>query len=188
MKHKNTLVAVIGGPGTGKGTYSRMLMTCHDFSYVDTGALLRALPSDIGIGDMLAHGNFVPDDIVCRIVDENVPMDSDVILDGFPRTLPQAKWFVNAYAEKIDIKILFLDAPDDILISRIHKRANAGSLRSDDHDDSVIHHRIENFKNITMPAVHWLKVQSSISFYTIDASHDINDVFIDMCKVLGLNS
>lgn len=187
MKHKNILVAVIGGPGTGKGTYSRMLMTCHDFSYVDTGALLRALPPEFGLQDVLATGGFAPEDIVLCVVSESMPLDSDIVLDGFPRTMFQAQWFVEKYAEKYNVKILFLDAPDDILIARIHKRVSQGSLRSDDHNDTVIHHRIENFKKITIPAVRWLQTQSNISYYTIDASHDVNDVFIDICKVLDLN-
>lgn len=188
MKHKNTLVAVIGGPGTGKGTYSRMLMTCHDFSYVDTGALLRALPPEFGLQDVLAAGNFAPEDIVFRVVSENMPLGSDVVLDGFPRTVSQAQWLVSEYADKFDVKILFLDAPDDVLIARIHKRADQGSSRPEDYDESVIRHRIEKFKSDTMPAIDWLRDVPDIAFYAIDASHDVDTVYIDICQVLDLKS
>ena len=176
---------MMGGPGVGKGTFSAMLMACHPFKHVEAGAILRAMPPDSEVGKQISAGDLVPDNLVCDLMAAQID-DVDIIMDGFPRTLPQAQWLVAQYADKYDIQVLFLSTDDDTLIQRIQKRISAGSNRSDDAAMKTIRHRLENFHKTTMPAIEWLRTAPGISFSEIDAAGDANDNFAEITDALGM--
>ncbi len=176
---------MMGGPGVGKGTFSDMLMARRPFKHVEAGALLRAMPADSEIGRLISGGDLVPDNLVCDLMVAQIT-DDDIILDGFPRTIGQAKWLVKNYADKYDIHVLFFDATDETLICRIKKRIHKGSVRSDDSAMQIILHRLENFHKTTMPAIDCLRTAPGIRFSEIDAAGDVNDNFQDISNALGL--
>ena len=184
MSNKKQIIVMMGGPGVGKGTFSDMLMQRQAFKHIEAGALLRAMPADSEIGKIISVGNLVPDNLVCNLM-AGYMTDEDIILDGFPRTLSQAKWLVQNYAHKYDIHVLFFNTDDETLVERIKKRVSDGSVRRDDSAMQIIARRLENFHKITMPAIEWLRTASGIRFSEIDAAGDVDDNFAEIIDALA---
>lgn len=176
---------MMGGPGVGKGTFSRMLMDTHPYKHIEAGAILRAEPSDSEIGKLISAGNLVPDKLVCDLMVPLLTGKNDIILDGFPRTLGQAKWLVQNYADKFDIHVLYLNTDEQTLIYRIQKRIHEGTKRADDATIEIIRHRLDNFRRITLPAVEWLRAAPDIKFSEINAAGDASDNFAEITTALG---
>lgn len=175
---------MMGGPGVGKGTFSKMLMAHHPYTHIEAGALLRAMPADSQIGKLISAGNLVPDELVCDLMAPRLTGNHDIILDGFPRTIGQAQWLVQNYADKFDIHILYLATDEKTLIARIQKRVRDGTQRADDSTMDIIQHRLENFQRITMPAVEWLRTAPGIKFSEINAAGDASDNFAEIISAL----
>ena len=176
---------MMGGPGVGKGTFSRMLMAHRQYKHIEAGAILRAEPADSKIGKLISAGNLVPDELVCDLIAPLLTDKNDIILDGFPRTIGQAKWLVQNYADKFDIHILYLATDNATLITRIQKRVHDGAKRADDATMDIIRHRLENFKRITLPAVNWLRNAPGIKFSEINAAGDASDNFAEIIAALS---
>lgn len=174
---------MMGGPGVGKGTFSKMLMETHPYKYIEAGALLRAEPIDSEIGKLISAGNLVPDKLVCDLMTQKIT-NHDIILDGFPRTIGQAQWLIHNYAKKYNIHVLYLATDEQTLVARINKRIREGSHRRDDANPNIIHHRLENFQQITMPAVKWLRTAHGIKFSEINAAGDASDNFTEIISAL----
>lgn len=184
MSNKKQIIVMMGGPGVGKGTFSDLIMSRQSFKYIEAGAILRAMPADSEIGKIISVGNLVPDNLVCNLM-AGYMTDDDIILDGFPRTLSQAKWLVQNYAHKYDIHVLFFNTDDETLVERIKKRVSDGSVRSDDSAMQIIARRLENYHKITMPAIEWLRSAPGIRFSEIDAAGSVENNFQDISNVLG---
>ena len=174
MKNKNKMIVMMGGPGTGKGTFSRMLHNIHpEYTHIETGAMLRAEPEGSAIRMAIASGNLLPDKMVCDLIADTITQTpGNIILDGFPRTIGQAKWLVKNYASKYNIHIIYLNVSDEIMIKRINKRHTEGSTRKDDSNIDIVRHRIEAFHETTMPAIQWLARVGDITFSDIDSNEE----------------
>lgn len=184
MKNKKQMILMMGGQGVGKGTFSRMLMSQHPYKYIETGAILRSMPADSDIAKIISTGDLVPDEILFDLMRDSIDTNRDIIIDGFPRRVSQAKWLVENYADKFDIYVLYLDAPTDILIARINKRINAGSNRPDDASVDVIRRRLDNFFNETIPAVEWLRTAHGVHFAQVDSRGNIDENFAEIIAAL----
>ena len=185
MSVKKQIIVMMGGPGVGKGTFSHMLMDTHPYKHIEAGAMLRAMPADSEIGKLISAGNLVPDELVCDLMAPLLTDKNDIILDGFPRTLGQAKWLVQNYANKYNIHVLYLATDEKTLIARIHKRVRDGTKRADDATIEIIRHRLDNFQKITLPAVEWLRTAAGIKFSEINAAGDANDNFAEITTALS---
>lgn len=191
MKQKNTMIVMMGGPGTGKGTFSRMLREIKpDFKYVDTGAILRSLPPESEIRKIIAGGNLLPDETISKIVGDAIAEETgNIILDGFPRSVGQAQYLIDRYAGKYDIQVLFLNASDDLMKKHIIKRRCEGSGRQDDANESVIDKRIATFHQTTMPAIKWMATQQpKVVFHDIDSNCEERENFMRVLKALNIRT
>ena len=213
-------IIIFGAPGVGKGTQAKILSTQLNIPNISPGDILRdAISKGTNMGlkakELVENGELVPDDIVAGIVDE-VLSDSKArkgfILDGFPRTLEQAK-LLQPILEKINIKnyvILFLDAEDEIIINRLSQRRlctncksivslkeivngnicpKCGSVdtliqRKDD-DVEVITRRVELFHNTTAPVIDYYK--EKVKVIIIDGTKSIKEVSSRIFEELGIN-
>ena len=184
MTNKHQMILMMGGQGVGKGTFSRMLMAQQPYKHIETGAILRSMPADSDVVKMISAGNLVPDELLFDIMKHEIPDNMDVILDGFPRKISQAKWLVENYADKFDIYALYLSVPTEVLIQRINKRIREGGNRTDDASPEIIRKRLDNYFKITMPAIDWLRNAQNVHFSEIDARGDINDNFSDIMTAL----
>ncbi len=178
----------MGGQGVGKGTFSRMLRERHDYKYIETGDMLRnAAKTNPDIANIMARGELLPFEMLVNLVANciNDNNDQDILMDGFPRTLDQAQWLVDNYADKFDIHVLYLNVPEEIMIKRIQKRIREGAGRADDSDANAIRRRLDIFWNTTIPAINWLKTAHNIHFADVDVSGDVNDNFANILRALG---
>jgi len=124
-------MVMFGKPGSGKGTLSSRLVNKYDVSFISTGDSLRrhiAEKSEIGRAaeEQVARGAFVPDEIMLGVVQSELDelRGQNWILDGFPRTLPQARMIDEHLAHRgtpLSL-IIHLDVPDSIILQRIKDR------------------------------------------------------------------
>ena len=183
---KPIMFVFMGGQGSGKGTFANRMLKQHDYKYVETGAILRNMPSDCELSKKMARGELVSDEDLYPIISEQLLTQQDIIMDGFPRTLGQAKWLIENYADKFDIKIIFLNVSEQTMIAHIQKRVKEGGNRKDDTDETAVQKRIAAFKTTTLPAIEWLRTVSGITFYDIKLpSDDENINFAFISKTIG---
>lgn len=179
-------IIILGAPGSGKGTLTSLLKKKYDYQSITTGDILReekSSGSEIGkkIKDILGKGNLVPDEIVNQIVSNKIKKIEDpFILDGYPRTIPQAK-----FLDKIsDVNlVIFLDVSDNTLIERIKERGKT-SGREDDQKIEIIERRLKQFKIETEPLIDFYKSQDKL--VTIDGEKSIEEVFNQATNIIRL--
>ena len=130
-------IVLLGPPASGKGTQGRRLAESLDLGYLSTGALLREHVEDgTELGKlaepMLARGEYLPDDLMCRILGDWISKQTGGwVLDGFPRSLPQAEFLDHWLAERnqrLDAAIS-LEVPFEELLSRIRNRVECPECR-----------------------------------------------------------
>ena len=182
---KPTMIVFMGGQGSGKGTFAKLLMQQQKFNYVEAGAILRTMPADSNINKKISRGELLDDKDLFPIIAPHITTDNDIILDGFPRTIGQAKWLIKNFADKFNIKIVFLNISEATMLAHIQNRIKEGGNRTDDTDTNAVQKRIAAFKSTTMPAIEWLSTVPNISFYDIKLStDDINVNFANIMKTI----
>ena len=151
-------IALLGPPGSGKGTQAARLRDELDFVTLSTGDLLReARANDTELGrraaEYMDRGDLVPDEIVLEALREAVA-DLDgkpILLDGFPRTVEQA----DALADGLSARgraltdVILLDVPDDLVVERLAGREQG---RADD-DPATVRERLRVYHDTTEPLV-----------------------------------
>jgi adenylate kinase len=152
---------IFGPPGAGKGTQAERLQSKYKIKKLSTGDMLRAeVASDSYLGkriqDILAAGELVPDDTIIELIRNCIDQPEckkGFILDGFPRTVPQAE-ALDVMLEELDTKIdhvIVLEVDEEALVERVLKRAEeSGGARMDD-NENIIRNRLEVYKNQTAP-------------------------------------
>jgi adenylate kinase len=148
------LLAFFGPPGAGKGTQAQRLSRQHGLRHVSTGDLLRAAraagtPVGREAEAYLAGGRLVPDDVVNRLVAEALAEAGyeDVLLDGYPRTIEQARWLLDdlaSHGEHLDA-VLSLRVPEEDIVRRL-------SGRRTDRETGDIYHLAFNPPPTEIPA------------------------------------
>jgi adenylate kinase len=181
-------LVLLGPPGAGKGTQAQRLVAKHGLLQLSTGEMLRAAveagsPIGLRAKEMMARGELVPDDVVVAIVSERIDEPdarNGFILDGFPRTVPQA----HALDRMLKEKSLQLDAVIELkvdeaaLLKRIKKRvaemkARGEVLREDD-DAEVLRRRLSAYRDQTAPLVTYYQLQSVLR--SVDGMASIPEV------------
>lgn len=123
---------ILGPPGAGKGTQARRLAKRRGWVHISTGDIFRAhLEQGTALGlqieSYMREGRLVPDDLACKIVVERLDEDDcrrGYILDGFPRSLPQAEALDSMLAERSEAldAVILLEVGDDELVARLTAR------------------------------------------------------------------
>ena len=154
----------MGPPGAGKGTQAKILAKKYNLLHLSTGDILRHeidKKTEIGLEaqSYMNKGNLVPDNVLLTIVKNALtPLkDSGVILDGFPRTVPQAKGLDKIF-ENLDSKIdyiLNIHVESNILINRLIERAK-NSGREDDTEEVIVN-RQKVYQDLTAPLIDFYK-------------------------------
>jgi adenylate kinase len=188
---------LLGPPGAGKGTQAQRLATQHKIIRLSTGDMLReavksATPIGRKVQDIIARGQLAPDSVVVDIVGQRIAepdAKNGFILDGFPRTVPQAA----ALDRMLKTKGAALDAVIELrvdeaaLIKRIESRiaemtARGEALRDDD-KASVLHTRLKAYRDQTAPLVAYYRDQGVLR--TVNGMAPIPDVTAAIDEVLA---
>jgi adenylate kinase len=172
-------IALLGPPGSGKGTQATRLRDRAGFAIVATGDLLRAARrADTELGRRAAQymdrGDLVPDElIVAMIRDAIATLDGKpILLDGFPRTVPQADALAEALQERGRelTGALLIDVPDDEVVQRISGRDQG---RADDRPETV-RERLRLYHRETTPLVDYYSERGLLR--SVDGAQDADAV------------
>ncbi|ADC89382.1 adenylate kinase [Thermocrinis albus DSM 14484] len=208
------ILVFLGPPGAGKGTQAKRLVEERRFVHLATGDLLRSAvrnmtPLGMKAKEYMDRGDLVPDQLVIQMIEEALPQEGDVILDGFPRTIPQAQALENmlsSHGKKVD-KVIFFDVEDSVLIERLTGRRvcpNCGAVyhikynppkedeicdrcgtkliqREDDREDTV-RRRLEVYRTQTAPLVDFYQKRNKLII--LDASKPQDEVYASILKAI----
>jgi adenylate kinase len=181
-------IILLGPPGSGKGTQAQLLVQRYDIVQLSTGEMLRAAvaagtPVGLKAKEIMASGGLVPDDVVVGIISDRIDQPdarNGFILDGFPRTVPQAE----ALDELLKHKHLKLDAVIELrvnesaLLNRVETRVaqmreRGEEVRLDDTPE-VLTKRLASYRSQTEPLIHYYSERRKLS--TIDGMMAIDEV------------
>jgi adenylate kinase len=188
---------LLGPPGAGKGTQASNLVKKYGIVQLSTGDLLRSAaaagtPVGLHAKEIMARGELVPDDIVVEIVAARISQPdakNGFILDGFPRTVPQAEALDHMlHHKKLDLDaVIELKVDETILLKRIEKRvaemtARGEALRADD-NAAALHKRLEAYRVQTAPLIAFYADKGTLR--TVDGMAEIDDVAKAIEQVLA---
>jgi len=188
---------LLGPPGAGKGTQAQRLVHKHGIVQLSTGEMLRAAvaaqtPVGLQAKDIMSSGALVPDEIVIGIISDRLDqpdMKNGFILDGFPRTVPQAA----ALDELLKKKHIRLDAVVELrvnesaLLDRVETRvaemrARGEEVRIDDTPE-VLSKRLANYRTLTEPLIHYYSERRKL--LTVDGMMTIEHVTREINRILS---
>ncbi|QKJ22867.1 adenylate kinase [Poseidonibacter lekithochrous] len=204
---------LFGAPGAGKGTQAKFLIEKYDIPQISTGDILRAAiadKTDMGMEakNFMDAGQLVPDSTIIGIIKDRLAEDDckkGFILDGFPRTLPQAE-ALNSLMNDMKIsldKVISLDVPDELIVERITGRRTSkvtGKIyhmtfnppvdekeedliqRADDTEETVTK-RLAAYHDQTAPLIDFYKNMGVI--VELDGTKDVSEVTVDMLASLA---
>lgn len=188
---------LLGPPGAGKGTQAKRLVEAHGIPQLSTGDILRAAIADktaLGLAakEIMDKGDLVSDEIVNGIISERLDAPdcrSGFVLDGFPRTIPQAEALERMLAEKgmkLDA-VIEIAADPETLVARIVNRAREtaaaqGVARADD-NEAVIRNRLDVYLKQTAPLVEYYRDKGLLR--TVDGMKPVEMVTASIEKVLA---
>jgi adenylate kinase len=188
---------LLGPPGSGKGTQAQRLVHKHGIVQLSTGEMLRAAvaaqtPVGIQAQGIMAGGGLVPDEIVVGIISDRLDQPDAAkgfILDGFPRTVPQAE----ALDELLNKKHIKLDAVVELrvnesaLLQRVETRvaemrARGEEVRIDDTPE-VLTRRLASYRSQTEPLIHYYSERRKL--LTVDGMMTIEHVTREINRILA---
>ena len=212
-------IIMLGAPGAGKGTQAKKIADLCNIPHISTGDIFRAnIKQGTELGKKaktyMDAGDLVPDELVCDLVVDRIQQDDctkGFILDGFPRTSPQAEALtnaLNAIEQKMEYA-LNIDVPDENIIHRMAgRRACVGCgatyhvefnptkkegicdvcgeeliLRDDDKPETV-KNRLNVYHEQTKPLIEYYNKENIT--HTIDGTQTMDEVFNDIRKILGV--
>ena len=188
---------LLGPPGAGKGTQAQRLVHKYSIVQLSTGEMLRAAvaaetPIGLQAKDIMASGSLVPDEMVIGIISDRLDqpdMKNGFILDGFPRTVPQAE-ALDELLKKKHIKldaVVELRVNESALLSRVETRvaemrARGEDVRIDDTPE-VLSKRLASYRALTEPLIHYYSERRKL--LTVDGMMTIEHVTREINRILG---
>jgi len=211
-------IIMLGAPGAGKGTQAKKIAEKYSIPHISTGDIFRAnIKNNTELGQKaktyMDKGELVPDELVVDLIMDrfkNADCKNGYVLDGFPRTIPQAEALdkaLNAQGHKVDFAIN-VEVPDENIINRMSgRRACVGCgatyhvkynppktenicdvcgekliLRDDDKPETV-KNRLSVYHQQTQPLIEYYNKQGALA--EVDGTKDMEEVFADINRVLG---
>lgn len=211
-------IIMLGAPGAGKGTQAKQIADKYGIPHISTGDIFRAnIKNGTELGkkakEYMDQGALVPDALTCDLVMDRIKEDdakNGFVLDGFPRTIPQAE-ALTAALEKIGEKMDFaidVDVPDENIVNRMSGRRaclNCGAtyhivaippkvegkcdrcgsdivLRDDDKPETV-QKRLSVYHEQTQPLIEYYQKQGILK--TVDGTVPMEEVFASIVNILG---
>ncbi|AJA45906.1 adenylate kinase [Frischella perrara] len=212
-------IILLGAPGAGKGTQAQFIMHKYGIPQISTGDMLRAAvkaktPLGLQAKELMDAGKLVTDELVIALVKERIAQPdckNGFLLDGFPRTVPQAD-AMKAAGINIDY-VLEFDVPNEVIIDRMSgRRVHSASgrvyhvkynppkqegidditgepltTRKDDHED-IVKKRLVEYHELTKPLISYYqneKQAGNTEYFRIDGTQPVEEVTKELQKILG---
>ena len=211
-------IIMLGAPGAGKGTQAKKIAEKYQIPHISTGDIFRAnIKNGTELGNKaktyMEQGLFVPDELVCDLVVDRVKQDdcaNGYVLDGFPRTIPQAESLdgaLKAMGQKVDYAVN-VEVPDENIIRRMGGRraclacgatyhvenippkkegicdvCGAELVLRDDDKPETVKKRLDVYHEQTQPLIDYYTNAGVL--VEVDGTLAMDDVFAAICKVLG---
>lgn len=210
-------LVLIGPPGAGKGTQAQKLVEKYSMTHLSSGDIFRAEKasgSELGkkLADIIDRGDLVPDDIVVDIMASAITkIDGSLLLDGFPRTVAQAKALDKTLAgigSKLDA-VVVITVDDDAIIERITGRRSCPStgkvyhirfmppkvdgvddetgeplVQRDDDCEAVVRDRLSTYHTQTAPVIDYYKQADTAKVITVDGMGTPGEVSVRMAEAV----
>ena len=211
-------IIMLGAPGAGKGTQAKQIASKYEIPHISTGDIFRAnIKNGTELGKKakayMDQGALVPDELTCDLVMDRIAQDDcerGFVLDGFPRTIPQAEALTNALnkiGQSMDYAI-DVDVPDENIVNRMGGRraclncgatyhivfnptktegvcdacGNATVLRDDDKPETV-QKRLTVYHDQTQPLIDYYRNMNILK--SVDGTKPMDEVFSDIVAILG---
>jgi adenylate kinase len=211
-------IILLGAPGVGKGTQAKKIMQEYQIPQISTGEILRSeVQSRSKLGDkvkkILDRGHLVPDDLMLEIIHHRLQQpdcQNGFILDGFPRTIPQAKG-LDLLLKKLNyshIRVLEIYAPEAVLIERLTSRricakcstdynlrlnppppdnkctvCGGDIIQRDDDNEETIRKRLRVFREQTEPLIEYYNKLGH--FYRLDGQLPVDELFQQIKSIVA---
>ena len=211
-------IIMLGAPGAGKGTQAKKIAEKYHIPHISTGDIFRAnIKNGTELGNKaktyMEQGLLVPDELVCDLVVDRVKQDdcaNGYVLDGFPRTIPQAESLdgaLKAMGQKVDYAVN-VEVPDENIIRRMGGRraclacgatyhvenippkkegicdvCGAELVLRDDDKPETVKKRLDVYHEQTQPLIDYYTKAGVL--VEVDGTMAMDDVFAAICKVLG---
>ncbi len=192
---KVTVVYILGGPGSGKGTQSARLVQDYGFVHLSAGDLLRAEQDRSGsqygqlIKEYIKNGQIVPMEVTVKLLENAMhgKMANDgtgrFLIDGFPRKMDQAAFFESSVCHSRCT--IFLDCPEDVMKERLLNRGKT-SGRIDDNEESI-KKRFRTFVETSMPVVeHFEKEGRVVKVSAVGTEQEIYEHVVEELAAHGI--
>lgn len=212
-------IIMLGAPGAGKGTQAKMIADKYSIPHISTGDIFRAnIKNGTELGKKaktyMDQGLLVPDELTVDLVIDRVGQEdckNGYVLDGFPRTIPQAE-SLDAALSKLGTKIDYainVEVPDENIINRmsgrraclacgatyhivhiptkvegICDRCGSETVLRDDDKPETVKKRLDVYHEQTQPLIDYYSGKGAL--VEVDGTKDMNDVFADIVKILGV--
>lgn len=208
---------MFGAPGVGKGTQASLMKQRHGLAHISTGDALRealAEGSEVGLAakSYMDRGELVPDDVIIRIARERIEESPECgfVLDGFPRTIPQAQALdalLTEMGKPLDL-VVDLVVPDDEIVRRLSGRTicsvcgepyhvltkkpsvegicdlcGGELVARDDDEPEAVRNRLRVYREKTLPLVEYYRRRGILR--QVDASGSVEDTFARVDEALG---
>ena len=211
-------IIMLGAPGAGKGTQAKQIADHYSIPHISTGDIFRAnIKEGTELGkkakEYMDKGALVPDELTCDLVMDRISQDdckNGFVLDGFPRTIPQAEALekaLEAAGQKMDFAI-DVDVPDDNIIGRMSGRRaclNCGEtyhiisippkkedicdvcgealVQRDDDKEETVKNRLSVYHEQTQPLINFYQERDILR--TVDGTRPMDEVFSAIQAILG---
>ena len=211
-------IIMLGAPGAGKGTQAKQIADHYSIPHISTGDIFRAnIKEGTELGkkakEYMDKGALVPDELTCDLVMDRISQDdckNGFVLDGFPRTIPQAEALekaLDAAGQKMDFAI-DVDVPDDNIIGRMSGRRaclNCGAtyhivsippkkegicdvcgealVQRDDDKEETVKNRLSVYHEQTQPLINFYQEKDILR--TVDGTRPMDEVFSAIQAILG---
>ena len=185
-------ILVLGPQGSGKGTQAKRIKATYGIPHIATGDILRemrGLDNDLGreLSEVMDRGDLVNDELMIRLIRDRLSRGDTLggfVLDGFPRTMPQAEALDEVLREldrELDVVFDFQIPDREVLLERMRQRY-AEEGRSDDHPDAIAQ-RLKKYDTETAPLIDYYRTRQA-NVVGIHANRSVDEVFAEIQRSL----